>query len=489
MSIRPSAQYRNQLQTTPSHFVVIGDTSLAVIYTAKLFETFKNDSPRPTIWLITSGTDNTVDVNVESLDYVLINNASIYRSLISHRVHLIQNTSESINSSLSSADVFFDQYYNFHTGSAFLGDQVVSYYQPMVGPWFTSDSKGKLQNFVKDSTMQFPLTQNEMIVATNIANFLHLSMSTSVIATKPTILTKNYIFVYQQGHKLERQIYRDVYVDLTNESSVNLVSQTNNLRLEATTSCLYNVKYTTLRDDVTVTIPNASVLFMNNLYEYVKLMGISDVPHKKVNVPVSYRIVFTINQVNPMTGVNLSNLNPAEYPLNLGDGLTTRLTMAVTDVPEPGEKMNSTTPTWLISAYTTLEDLANPGAGGTFAAAGKSLLIVEGISLTNRRVFSYDDINMAVSVNLNPNNTELGRYGKFLLIAANIFQAYTGSPPLIPLTNTICTNEGLCTDTNQIEHSSNRETPQVLVMRLLVSLFGSSATTYPTPNTISTVCN
>ena len=82
-SIRPSAQLRRNIQSnaTPSNFVIIGNTSLAVIYATKIYETFKNDAVQPQIYLITTGNDQTTDVMVESLDYIQMNNQTIYKSL------------------------------------------------------------------------------------------------------------------------------------------------------------------------------------------------------------------------------------------------------------------------------------------------------------------------------------------------------------------------------------------------------------------------
>jgi hypothetical protein len=189
------------------------------------------------------------------------------------------------------------------------------------------------------------------------------------------------------------------------------------------------------------------------------------------------------------TGINLSNLNPTEYPLNIGDGLTTRLAFCCTDVAEPGEGMNLTSPQWYVSCYTCNEDFSNPDQS-TYAnvSEGKTLLIIEGISLNNRRVVSWDDINASVSVNLNPNNVEVGRYNAFMLIAANVYMAYTGTPPQLPSVgvNTICNTSGVCIDSYPLQHTASRESPLISIIRMLNSLYGGN--TYPVPYNNSQPC-
>ncbi len=483
MSIRPSSQLRQSaILPADINYVIIGDTCLATIYATKLYNTFRDSGSFPQIYMLTSGNDVTTDVSIENLNYIAQNSQTIKKSLTANLVHLVLASNEPVNSNLAPGNIVFDQYYEYYTGAGPLGDGITAYYQPCVGPFFTSDSKGRLENFVKASTIQKDLTQNETNVMNNIASLFSLAKTTSVVATKPSILTQNYIFIYQERTKLERQIYRDMYVELTNHNSVNIATHVTNINITQTDTCLSTVNYSTITG-TNPNITNACVLWMNNLYSYVKIAGINALPQKKILVPVFYRAVYSIPNVTPY--VNLANLDPNAYPLNVGDGLTTRLTFSCTDVPQPGEQINMNTSTWNCIAYTTDEDFSDPSSGGTYAdvSAGKTLLIIEGISLINRRTFSWDSMNSAVTVGLNSNAVELGFYNKFLLIAANVYQAYTGTAPPLPIgVQSVC-SDGVCQDWFNIEHSSDRESPIVSIMRLLTSLYGG--TTYPTPNTVN----
>lgn len=487
MSIRPSSRIRstaNAVLPANISYVIIGDTSLATVYATKLYETFRDSGSFPQIYLLTSGNDQTTDVSVENLDYIAQNNQSIYKALKSQLVHLVLDSNEPINTLLAPGNNIFESYYNFYSGAGPNGDSITAYYQMLVGPWFNTDSRGRLENFVKASTIQKDLTPNEFNVMNNIASLFNLAKTTSVVATKPSILTLNNIFVYNQGSKLERQIYYPLLNELKHgpqHQNVNIATHVTNIRITPTDSCLSTVGYSTITG-TNPDINNACVLWMNNLYSFVQIAGMNNLVHKKVVVPVFYRSVMSMPEITPY--VNLSNLDPNVYPLNMGDNLSTRLTFTCTDVAQPGESLNLNVPTWLVTAYTTTEDFANPGSGGTYSSLGNTLLVVEATSLTNRRTFSWDAINMAVTVHLNSNNVELGSYNKFLLLAANVYQAFTGSPPPLPIgVTTICTPEGVCTDAFPLQHTTERESPQTTVLRLMSSLYGS--TYFPTPNAVN----
>lgn len=487
MSIRPSVQYRNAVTALPAdiNYVVIGDTALAVIYARKLIESF--GTVTHPVYLLTSGNNQTTNSNVESLNYIPVNSETIDKCLKSARIHLVLSSNEIVSSALDRRDILFEQYYNYYSGAGPLGDSITAYYQPLVGPWFQSDSSGQIETFVKRNTIQQALSQNEMIAATNIATLLGLSMTQSIVATKPSILTMNNIFVYYEKTKLERHIFSD---ELSLIPHNNVIEGVNNIFISPnSTGCLNSVSYTTLKRTDTsippltpVVIENACVLWMDNIYDYVKTLGLSSVFHKKVQLPVFYRMIFAIPLINPVTGIDLSNLNPLEYPLNMGDGVTTRLTFCCTDVQS--SSTTSLTPVWNTTVYTCSEDYANTvNSGGTYAAEGQTLLIIEAISLTNRRVVSWDDINTSVSVNLNPNAVELERYNAFLLLCANIYMAYTGNAPLLPIVGvqSVCSNTGVCSDFTPLEHSSAHESPMITVTRLLSSLYNNLL--YPTPST------
>jgi len=488
-SIRPSAQYRSnrqaQVTATPESFTIIGDTVTSILYAEKLYQNFKDQATPPQIYVITNGNDQMTDVNIEALDYIVVNNKTIDKVLNNTRVHLILKDDEVRNPLLVDDNTVFESYYQYFTGAGIGGDFNSAYTIPCVGPWFTSDSRGRIQSFVKTYTVQKELTKNEMIVANNLATLLNLAKTTSIVATKPSVLMLNNIFIYHESSQIQRQLFRDMYTQLLGVPWINFVTHTNNLVLQAspTSSCLQTVFYSTLKEPLKLTqIDNTCVLWMSNLYTYIQTMGISKIPHRKISVPVFYRIVLPINQINPITGVDLSGEN------DLGDGVSMRVNFCCTDVSEPGESQNSLIPTWYVTCYTTNEDFGQPNGSGAFAntSQGKTLLIVETLSLINRRVYSYDDVNLSVSVALNSNQTELQMYGKFLLIAANVYMSITGTPPQLPFDFSICNDQGLCTDTFPLETTSYRESPLLSVIRMLTSLYGQSNTVqYPTPNLVN----
>jgi hypothetical protein len=479
---------------TDINFVIIGDTSLATIYATKIVASYVNTT-MPQIFMLTTGNDQTTDVYIDDLDYARRNTSLTLKILNTERLHLILNSSN-IGSTVFNNNNFtpgtqvFENYYQYFYGAGPLGDSIAAYYQPMVGPWFTNDTQGRIHQFVSDVTQEYPLYANETIVANNLITALQLTPSTNVVAIKPTILTSNYIFVQRVSRQLDRQLFREEYVSLSHDSNVNIVTHVNNIFVQETTNgCLRTVSYSTSKEPVTVVINNACMIWATNLYSYVRILGISETPHRKIQLPVSYRIVYAMPKVNPLTGVDLTHLN-ANGPI-LGDGLTTRLTFACTNVADPGESMNSTTPTWNVTCYTTDTDYAEINPGGAFVnpcnpvtpccTPGYTLLVVEAMSLVNRRTLSWDAIHLSVSVAMNTTNIEIGYYNEFIKIFQQIYLAYTGALPETPLTvQADCGINNICGYKFPLETTLDREGPQTLVIRMISDLFGG--TSFPNAN-------
>jgi hypothetical protein len=204
-------------------------------------------------------------------------------------------------------------------------------------------------------------------------------------------------------------------------------------------------------------------------------------------MPVFYRFVTTIPKVNVVgPNVIIDLTNPAFNCLPLGDGLTTKLTFACTDVND----RESMTPTWNVTCYTTDVDLGTLIPGGSFVnpcipgntccIPGNTLLIVEATSFQNKRVLSWDPLNLSVSVNLNDNKVERSFYLKFEDIVAQVYMAYTGNAFLAPTTGRVCSTDGICINNFPVDHTTNRESPQTMVLRLITDLYDAS--NYPNPN-------
>lgn len=498
MSIRPTSIYNcgqvNDAPVVTPNYVIIGNTSLATIYALKLIAALEVGSVvKPgEIYILSSGVDQTSNVNaIESLSYVATNANVILRDLVSERIHNILTSTDYL---IGSYDRLFEQYYELYAGSGPLGDSITSYVNLFVGPWFTYDSKSNIANFLRGWTTEYPLSANETIVMNRLVVQLGLHITNTVVATRPSILNKNFIFVEQENEHLQRQIFYSAYLESKTPPYVHYVNRVNNIHVApATNTCYQHVYYSTSNAPNTVTLENACILWANNLYSYVHILGASDVSHAKIKAPVFYRFVISIPKVNPITGVDLSN--KLMNSVCLGDGVTSRLTATIADPPALGVAPNVSltgTPTWDISIYTTDDDLAtnppqfnNPCISPTGTTRcpclpNQTLLIVEGTSLTNRRTLAWDELNLSVSTSLNSNVIELDTYLKFQLICAQVYLAYVGALPELPLTGISCSVDNICTESFPIEHTSSRESPQTIVLRMLTSLFGGSH--YPTLN-------
>jgi hypothetical protein len=507
MSIRPTSIYNcGQVSATPVPtpvYVIIGNTALATIYALKLIAALEvggNVVKPGEIYILSSGTDQTSNVNaIESLSYVATNTRLILSDLVSERIHNILTSTDYI---IGSVDTIYQEYYEYYYGAGPLGDSISAYYQPMIGPWFFSDAHSMIANFVKGWTIEYPFKPlgNSSIVMNRLVAQLGLHITNTVVVTRPSILNRNFIFV-EEGTKnfLQRQIFYDSFLESKVPPYVHYVNRVNNIHIEPTVdNCYKNVYYSTSNAPTTVKLENACLLWANNLYSYVRILGASNIQHSKIKAPVFYRYVVAIPKVNPITGVDLSN--PSMNDECLSDGVTSRICFCCVDPPQLGASpvsnmINSSTPTWNVSVYSTDDDLGYFLPGGQFAnpcfsptgttrcpcLPNQTLLIVEATSLNNRRTLSWDELNLSVSASLNSNVIELDAYLKFQLICAQVYLAYTGVPPPIDITGGLtCNTDNICTQTNPINHTFNRESPQTTVLRLLTNLYGGS--NYPATN-------
>jgi hypothetical protein len=487
------------------NFVIIGNTSLATLYATNIINSYSTQPGKHAcITMLYTGNDQTTDVYTENLNYVQGNSSLILKMLNSERLHNIVKTkrfgSNTFNSAFESGTSnarMFEEYYQYYTGSGPLGDSITAYYQPLVGPWFTTQSQNAINTFINNNTIDYGLRENETIVANNLIASLGLTPTTSVVATKPSILTRNYIYVTRatRSTTIERQLFKNEYINLitnVNDTAGTVINVTHvtNIYLENTNNVgYYNVTYNTIKTSTQIQIPDAFVIWADDLYDYARITGISDVivANPTLRLPVSYRIVYRIPKNNPATGVDLSDV-AANGP-DLGDGLTTRLTFNCTNAGDVGA---SITPTWNVTCYTTDIDLANILPGNLFVNTcdtdpnccfpDQTLLIVEATSLHNTRQFGWDALNLSVAVDLNQEATESSFRDKFIDIFAKIYEAYTAGIPVVPIS--LFMQCGVSTNTCiyqfPLEHTIERETPQILVMRMISDLFGNN--TYPNPN-------
>lgn len=511
MSIRPSSIFNcgNVTEYDPVNpcYVILGNSATATIYCSKLLLAFAvHPNLSAPIFLLSTGVDQTANVNaIESLSHAATNSRLVARDMVIERIHNILTSQPTL-----STDQFrlFQQYYFYFSGSGPLGDLINSYYIPFLGPFWTSDSLGQISDFIKFWTIPFAIAKdsNEDHIATNLSVLLGLTKTNSVIAKKPSILMTNYIMVDQPtGQSMQRQIFYDTYLETkASTDEVTYINRVNNIFIEEIATgngCRKNVHYSTSNAPYTQSLNDACIIWATNLYDYVHVLGSSNVEHKKIKVPVFYRFVTTIPKVNPPANGLLGN-DLSQPSLNgpcLSDSLTTRITFACNTPPQPGtlpNTSNSGSLGWNVTVYTTDDDLSTfiesdgsyvrpcvSGATGSTCPCipGQTLLIVEATSLTNARTVQWDNLNLSVSQSLNSNKIELSYYVQFQNICEIVYQAYTCFLPAADLLPGVsCTTNGICNNIYPLDHTFNRESPQTIILRMIGDLYGGS--NYPNPN-------
>lgn len=449
---------------------------------------------------------------------------------------------ELTNSSSNSTDDTFpqnDRVVSFHTGSGPLGDLISSYYIPRVGPWFYEpnlNSTTRLENFIQASTMHTSLNSQEQLVSDRLSQIWNIPYTNSVVVRQPSILDGHYVFARTDSNgNIKRQLFLDQYHQVKN--SVNVRSDINHFRFTQVNTTSNGTPIYDIDADGEI-IPNVRLIWKTTPGKYQQTTAEGGAPSKDLDLPVLYRAsipISTSGSGNPgltaCTGDNGCSGNSghtkcgcssssSNYSYNssiksskcgctggftgdcygqtgytglsgtvnldnlpdMGDLVTTHVAFSL---PELGKSKNSTVSpiAWIVSAYTTPEDLYVTEPTGKYANSGYNFLIVEAFSLGNRRTTRYSDNQNQLQINQNHPSVETPHLVQFSHVVASVYHAYTGikipATSLLP-TSSVCGNNGACTDSEYITDYSTRESPMETVTNMASALYGQPI--FPSPN-------
>src|SRR5437016_2936851 len=94
------------------NYVVVGSTGLAILYAQRLYDSFKNETNPPQVYVITAGPDLTTNIDIEELDYNQLSEHTIFKSLSVNRLHFVVSN-DLINSNLVLDNQVFESYQPF----------------------------------------------------------------------------------------------------------------------------------------------------------------------------------------------------------------------------------------------------------------------------------------------------------------------------------------------------------------------------------------
>ncbi|CAH6418985.1 Hypothetical protein HVR_LOCUS171 [uncultured virus] len=446
---------------------------------------------------------------------------------------LSNDISNELNNNTDGADTSMlpqnDRVLSYYAGGGPLGDFISAYYIPRAGPWFfepTTNSTNRLENFIQSSTMFSSLNDQEQIVSDRLSQIWNIPYSGTVVVKQPAILNGHYTFVQTDSSgSLTRQLFLDQYNMVDNVAHV--MSDIDNISFTQTGTGgsgapIYNI------DADGQTITDVRLAWRTSPFKYFQTATVGGLNPRDIMAPITYRSVIPIRLggtgntgftgcsgftghsgcsgrfnccwcwcdcdcsghsghtgltgcsgqtgfTGPSGGVDLNGLS------DLGDLLTTHITFSLPDIGK--SRASSPLPLgWLASAYTTPEDLSVTEPGGRYANEGFTFLIIEALSVNNRRRLRYSNEQNQIQISYNHPVIETSYARQFARIAASVYHAYTGlmipADALLP-SRSVC-SPGQCTDSDYVIDYTRRESPMESVLGLASTLYGQNI--YPSPS-------
>lgn len=470
-----------------SPYVIIGDTVASTLYADRLL---RNNVTQPVSVLI-EGFDRLGDQNIEDLDFTYQVNAHPNHYTMLENIHLVQANQE------------LGGTVNYRVGAGILGDFIAAYFIPRIGPWFDHSTHNNVNNLLL-STIKVPLITQERSVTDFLTVMFNLYQTNNIIVTRPSILTSQYVFIKGRDDDYSRQLFYEQYEETRHPNmcesttGVQYYTQTTNIFFSAGTTGtgVHTIQFNSLAGTGTV-LSNVKTALKTNPFTYLRIEGeglfFGRLKPPSISMPTFYRCVIAIplnntpvlithpaptggtGTMSATGGVNLTGVT------GLGDGVTSYISFSMRD---PLLQQHSSDIAWMMECYTTPLDLSVPGAvngsnaNGSFGSSGSTLLIVEGLSIKNRRNLSYVSGNELKMI-LNSNNVEDGYMTQFANMVYIIYQAYTGNtttitPSILLQNSTVCDSSGRCQSSETIIDYPVRESPMITAIQTINNLYGGA---------------
>lgn len=469
MSRRPSRSSRRNCESSSTAnaypYVIIGDTAHAIVRARRLLK----DGVTQPIAILIEGNDKMNKNNVEPTDFSVKSSRKILSYLQAECLHYIPkgNDNNDDDGHYSNIDEDEDQVVKYYHGSGICGDFISAYYLPRCGPWFNNSTHSALTRFIRDHSDKSCMTDIEDQIVTFLSNAFNVGTTSNFIVKNPAIQDELYTFI--QGESDDdnpshfRQLFAHIFETVIEAPNVNIYLECTNIKFHGVGSKLYDVSFQSCTHPHAVA--GAKVLWETNPYTFLRLATNGHLSPKNIKVPVVYRAVVPIPKRTSV--LDLSGAG------NYGDLVTTYIPFALQDFRNDENRTCSIS--WLGNMYTAVEDLASVDRQGLYASEGNTLLIVEAISLINRRECSFNQSDQQVQVCFNSRKAERAWLRRFAELVAKAYQAYTGliiSPDTIANIESMC-NAGACSDMFQISNIVTRESPMVTMIELGNHLYGS----------------
>lgn len=464
--------------TQPLKFVVIGQLVASLIYIQKIFQTY----PNALVYHLVEGPNHYDNPSIRDPGF---GNVGIVSSNYSccNQINYVTGVTADLLFEIDSSVNFGDNVSKRLLTPFGLGAEAIACYpsvaqqSPFIGT--TNDFGQNLQAL--GVTSNLPLEGKELINAQTLATAFDISPSNKLITESPSIYTRHFRYISSQSPDGDRVTGADVYftllsnypaiystggpfgsgvpvsgyVPVFNVTGVlfsNIVQSVNTAGRPFITA---DVQYSSF-DGSFLTISSALIALKGTIFDNVRVATLGGLP---TLAGVSNAYVLPPGQVFPNPG--LTTLIPSFYrsvyavPLNstipgdIGPVNSNNRQQLSFALPDP-TILSCANLGWLVQCYTTLDDLRT----GQHADTGKTLLIVEAISLYNSRAMYWDSGRMAFTVVLNTDAMEVTTYNTYVDIVTQVRAAY-GDTTVVPDLEDQCATSGVCRTLDHISQGQN----------------------------------
>lgn len=460
-TIRPSSDGASILNAAA--ITLIGNTGHVFVYAARIL---KKGYTGP-ISILVEGTNNMNEEDTQRTNFVVEQNDNMLEFLQSERIYF-QRAGDGGRLHVDEDPACFDGdlTIDYHVGSGVIGDFISSYIVPRAGPWFNPTRKEQLTDFATNQTTRNCLTAVEGFLVEKLRQKFALDPTNEFIVNVPSISTQTSTFVKREGGRyVWRNLFGKIYEDVMSAGNVSLYTNVTGLQFGPGTMEGTDL-VTFMSCDGSQSLDNNTVVWKTNPYTFLRLATMGGLDPNVMKIPVSYRAVVSIPENNVRTGgVDLTNAP------HLGDMVTSIITFCINELSRAGGNCK---PEWLCQAYTSREDTSQVNGNNLYADAGRTLLIVEMISLRNTRKTSYNTNKAQCTVVMNRRSSEMYHLKQAATLVAAIYTGLTGIP-LDPSTiispQSIC-QVGVCSEHVRLTSFVRRETSLSIVCELLNHLYG-----------------
>lgn len=341
-------------------------------------------------------------------------------------------------------------------------------YPPLLG----SNNQTGAAALVQRITEEKKLTDGELTISTALASSFGIPITRSIITSGPSVSARHYIFSQCINDDSERDVGYSAYNALvtTYADRCTFYFGCKNIRFsnpQSTRVYDVNFHYFFGGDDVEVTLTGA-VYLKSTVYDNVRVATAGNLPS----------LTPFVNNIRSVPGGKystpdsaLSTYIPTTYrgvfavPTNGTVEAGQRLNMTLPSIRE-GTRINSKA--WVVQSFTTDMDL-RPNSR-VYAPEGKTLVIIEAVSVFNRRILYWNRCSCQFETVLNIDDQEQMFLQEFIQICQRFAIAYglSGLPPLI---EPMVAASGVVRDYTHIEGVTNYLTNPFLLMNECLALF------------------